>query len=147
MAGWLGEWYLWVKALHIVAVIAWMAGMLYLPRLYVYHVGAPAGSDQAKTFEIMEQRLLRAIMNPSMIGVWVLGVMLFLNMEGWRLGWMHGKLLLVIALTGFHHLLGVWRKQLAAGTCTKSARFFRIVNELPALAMIVVVILVVVQPF
>ena len=138
---------LWLKALHIIAVISWMAGLLYLPRLFVYHCQAEAGSMQSETFKVMEHRLLRYIMNPAMIVVWVTGPLL-----AWQLGmhkdpWLLAKLVLVVLLTGYHHALGYWRKDFLADRNTRDARFYRIANEVPTALMIGIVILVVVKPF
>ena len=139
--------YLWIKALHIVAVISWMAGMLYLPRLFVYHAGVEAGSAQAKTFEVMEYRLLHFIMTPAMAVTWLAGVVLMLE-GGWlAAGWLHAKLTAVVALSAVHGLLSRWQKDFAAGRNTKSTKFFRIINEIPTLLMIFIVIMVVVKPF
>jgi protoporphyrinogen IX oxidase len=146
---WLAAAYPWLKALHIIAVIAWMAGLLYLPRLFVYHAGVPIGSDQAATFEIMERRLLRGIMVPGLAMTYGFG-MLLLAIPGvvdWRQRWIWAKLALVLLLTVFHFALAAWRHVFAAGRAPHSARFFRIVNELPTLAMIAIVVLVVVKPF
>ncbi len=139
--------YLWVKALHVISMVAWMAGMLYLPRLFVYHVEAGAGSPQASTFAVMEQRLLRFIMNPAMILVLVTGAWLVYAGEHWREGWLHAKVLLVIVMTGCHGLLAGSRRRLAAGTDRRSSRFYRIVNEVPTVLLILIVILVIVKPF
>ena len=116
MAGFLGEGYLWVKALHIIAVIAWMAGMLYLPRLYVYHSAAEPGSAQSETFKVMERRLLRAILNPAMILAWILGLALVAHLDAWGEAWMHAKFACVIALSTLHGFLARWRRQFAAET-------------------------------
>jgi protoporphyrinogen IX oxidase len=147
--GWLATTYPWLKALHIIAVIAWMAGLLYLPRLYVYHAAAPAGSDRAVTFEIMEHRLLRAIMLPAAVMTYAFGLLLAATpgVVDWRQGWIWAKLALVVLLTLFHLLLERWRRDLADRRFTHSPRFYRIVNELPTLAMIAIVLLVVVKPF
>jgi putative membrane protein len=141
--------YLWIKALHVIAVISWMAAMLYLPRLFVYHCAAPKGSDQSETFKVMERRLMRAIMTPAMIGTWIAGVTLVILNPGWLHdgGWLHAKLLLVLGLTALHGIMGKWRREFAEDRNTRPARFYRIVNEVPTLAMIVIVILVVVKPF
>ena len=147
MVDWLGEAYPWVKAMHLMAVIAWMAGMLYLPRLFVYHADAEAGSDKAETFKIMERRLLRGIMNPAMILVWVFGIMLYTSGGYWSEGWMHAKWLLVILLTGYHHLLARHFKDFREDRNSKTSRYFRMINELPALMMVGIVILVIVKPF
>ena len=147
MADWLGEAYPWVKAVHVMAVIAWMAGMLYLPRLFVYHATAEMGSDKAETFKVMERRLLRGIMNPAMVTVWVLGIMIFLSGAWWTAGWMHAKWALVILLTGWHHLLVRHFKDFQNDCNSRSPRYFRIVNEVPAVIMAGIVILVIVKPF
>ncbi len=141
--------YPWIKALHLVGVIAWMAGLLYLPRLFVYHADAQPGSDKAETFKIMERRLLRGIMNPALAAVVVLGALLAETPGAidWRQGWIWAKLVLVSALLGFHFCLARWRKQFAADAMPHTARFYRAVNELPMLALIAIVILVVVKPF
>ena len=138
---------LWLKALHVIAVIAWMAGLLYLPRLMVYHVAAEAGSVQSETFKVMERRLLRAIMNPAMIVVWITGPLL-----AWQQGmltdhWLWAKFALVCGLTWVHHELGLWRKAFAEDRNTKTATYFRIANEAPTLLMVGIVILVIVKPF
>jgi putative membrane protein len=146
MSAWISEWYLWIKALHVIAVIAWMAGLLYLPRLFVYHADAPVGSKLSETLKVMERRLLRAIMNPAMGAVYVFGG-LMLWVQDWHQHWLHGKLLLVVVLTVVHHLYAVWCKDFAADRNTRPARFYRIWNEVPTLAMIAIVILVIVKPF
>jgi len=141
--------YPWLKALHIIAVIAWMAGLLYLPRLFVYHAEAPAGSNRAATFEIMERRLMRGIMMPALVMAYLFGIALLATpgIVDWRQGWIWAKLALVLLLTVFHGFLERWRRDFAAGRNAYRARFYRIVNELPTLAMIAIVILVVVKPF
>jgi protoporphyrinogen IX oxidase len=146
---WLLPLYPWIKALHIVSVIAWMAGLLYLPRLFVYHAAELPGSPAAVIFEVMERRLLRAIMNPAMVGVFLLGGLLAATPGAvdWTSGWIHAKLFLVVLLAGLHHALARWRKAFAAGRNPHSARFYRIVNEVPTVVMVVIVILVVVKPF
>jgi putative membrane protein len=139
--------YLWLKAFHVVAIIAWMAGMLYLPRLFVYHCDAPQGSPQSETFKVMERRLLKAIINPAMIAAWVLG--LYLAYEGgwFRSGWLHGKLALVLAMSAVHGLYARWVKDFAADRNTRPARFYRLWNEVPTLLLVGIVILVIVKPF
>ena len=146
---WLAPYYPLIKAFHIISMVAWMAGLLYLPRLFVYHADAPAGSPMTETFKAMERRLLRGIMNPAMIAVYVFGIALASTpgIVDWRQGWIYAKLVLVAALTVFHHLLGVWRKDFAADRNRRPARFYRMVNELPMLALIAIVILVVAKPF
>ena len=147
MAGFLGAAYLWVKALHILAVIAWMAAFLYLPRLFVYHCEAEAGSKQSETFKVMERRLLRGIMTPSMIVAWLAGLALVLHLEAWTYGWFHVKALAVVILTVLHMMAARWRRDFAEDANRRSPRFYRIMNEVPALLMVVIVIMVVVQPF
>jgi len=147
MAGFLGEAYLWVKALHILAVISWMAAFLYLPRLFVYHCQAEVGSQQSETFKVMERRLLRGIMNPSMIVAWAAGLALMLNIEAWTGGWFHVKLTLLVILTGVHMMAARWRRQFAEDANTHSERFYRIMNEVPAVLMVGIVIMAVVKPF
>ena len=149
MSGWLTTAYPWIKSLHIVSMVAWMAGLLYLPRLFVYHAMAPAGSDASKTFKIMERRLQRGIMTPAMIATWLFGLMLAgtPGLVNWRMGWIWTKLVLVVALSAFHMALARWRAAFNTNSSVHSARFFRIVNELPTLALIAIVLLVVVKPF
>lgn len=141
--------YLWFKAFHIIAVISWMAGLLYLPRLFVYHAQADKGSDKSETFKVMELRLYRYIMGPASIATWLFGgLMLYGNWEGiMAMGWMHAKLTLVFLMTGYHHALGAWRKKFACDENTKSAKFYKIANEIPTLLMIAIVILAVLKPF
>ena len=141
--------YLWIKALHVIAVIAWMAGLLYLPRLYVYHSDAPVGSDRARTFEIMERRLLRGIMLPALVMTYAFGAILAgtPGIVDWRQGWIWAKLVLVGVLTVFHMLLARWRRGFAAGQYPHTGRFFRMVNEIPTVAMIAIVVVVIVKPF
>lgn len=138
---------LWIKALHVLAIISWMAGLLYLPRLFVYHAAVAAGSDQDKLFQVMEQRLYRYIMRPAMIVAWLTGLWLAWSSFGFRGGWLHAKLAFVLLLTAHHGLQGRWLKNFAAGTNTKPGRFFRIQNEVPTLLMIGIVIFVIVKPF
>ena len=136
-----------LKALHIVSVIAWMAGLLYLPRLFVYHAEAGPGTPQSETFKVMERRLLRAIMNPAMIAVWVFGLLLAWQGNWWLAPWFHAKLLLVVLLTVVHHVFARWRKDFEADRNTKPARTFRYWNEVPTLLMIGIVFIVVLKPF
>jgi putative membrane protein len=139
----------YIKAFHVIAIIAWMAGLLYLPRLFVYHAGAAKGSELSETFKVMERRLLRFITTPAMIAAWVLGLWLaFSGLIDWRAdGWFHAKLALVILLSAFHGLLAKWTKDFADDRNTHSARFYRIANEVPTILMVAIVILVVVRPF
>lgn len=144
--------YQWIKAFHIIAVIAWMAGMLYLPRLFVYHCAAEKGSIQSETFKVMERRLLRAIINPAMIATWVLGLWLTWHGPdsrfGWfASGWLGAKLMLVLVLSGLHGFFARWVKDFAADSNRHSQRFYRIINEVPTVLMVFIVILVVLKPF
>lgn len=137
----------WLKAFHIIAVIAWMAGMLYLPRLFVYHCETAAGTPEYERFTLMERKLMRVIINPSMIAVWALGLTLAYALNVWGEGWFLAKLTLVTLLSGLHGMLSRWRRDFEAGRNTRSQRFYRIVNEVPAILMVFIVILVVVKPF
>ena len=141
--------HLWVKALHIIAVIAWMAGMLYLPRLFVYHTDAPVGSPQSETFKVMERKLLRMIINPSMIATWLLGG-LMLSIPGlidWSRGFMWVKLFFVLALSGFHGWYAMLVRSFARDERKHTARFYRMINEIPMLFTLIIVIMIVVRPF
>lgn len=139
--------YLWIKAFHVIAVIAWMAGMLYLPRLFVYHCDAPKGSAQSETFKVMERRLLKAIINPAMIVTWLLGLWLIWDGGWYRDGWLHAKIALVLVLSGVHGWCARWVKDFAADRNTRPARFYRIWNEVPTVLLVGIVILVIVKPF
>ena len=142
--------YLWIKALHVIAVIAWMAGMLYLPRLFVYHASAKPGSELSATFKVMERRLLKLIINPAMIATWVFGLMLIwlMGKEAFlAAGWLHAKLVLVLAMSGLHGYLARLVKQFAADRNRHPPKFYRIVNEIPTVLMILIVVLAVVKPF
>lgn len=139
--------YEWVKAVHILAVISWMAGMLYLPRLMVYHCEAPRGSQQSETFKVMERRLLKAIINPAMGVTWLAGLWLAWD-GGWYMqGWFHAKFALVLAMSAMHGFLTARVRDFALDRNTRPARFYRIANEVPTVLMIGIVILVVVKPF
>jgi putative membrane protein len=139
--------YEWVKALHIISVMAWMAGMLYLPRLFVYHCAAPVGSELSETFKVMERRLLRAIINPAMIASFVFGLWL-VWLGGWAFAtWFQAKFVLVIIMTGVHGMLSRYRRDFAADQNRHSQKFYRIINELPTLLMIAIVLLAVLKPF
>jgi putative membrane protein len=142
-----GAFYDWVKAFHVIAVIAWMAGMLYLPRLFVYHCEAPAGSPQSETFKVMERRLLKAIINPAMIATWVLGLSLAVAGGWYQSGWLHAKFALVLVLSGVHGMLAKLVRQFAADANVRPARYFRILNEVPTVLMVLIVVLVIVKPF
>lgn len=139
--------YLWLKAFHIVAMVAWMAGLLYLPRLFVYHADAPVPSPQSETFKIMERRLLNAIMTPAMIATWVLGLALAWEGGFLRSGWLHAKLALVLLLSGLHGFMATSVRSFSADRNTRPARFYRVLNEVPTVALVLIVILVVLKPF
>jgi putative membrane protein len=139
--------YLWIKAAHIIAVIAWMAGMLYLPRLFIYHCEAPPGSAQSETFKVMERRLLRVIINPAMVLTWVLGLWLAWQGGYFAAGWLQAKLALVVALSGVHGYFSAAVRKFAADANMVSQRTWRMWNEVPTLLMVGIVILVVVKPF
>jgi putative membrane protein len=143
----MNSWVLWVKALHVISVIAWMAGLLYLPRLFVYHAETPTGSPQSETFKLMERRLLKAIMTPAMIAVWITGPATAYGFSEFSEHWLHAKLALVLIMSGFHGYLAKLTKAFAMGQNRHGARFFRFLNEIPTLLMVVIVILVVVKPF
>ena len=143
----LGDFYLWIKAFHVIAVIAWMAGMLYLPRLFVYHCETVPGSAESERFKIMERRLLRAIMNPALIAVWILGLILVWLGHWDQAHWFQLKFLLVLAMSGLHGFFAATVKRFARGNNAHVQRFYRILNEAPALIVIVIVILAVVKPF
>jgi putative membrane protein len=139
--------YLWLKAFHIIAVIAWMAGMLYLPRLFVYHCQAEPGSKQSETFKLMEWRLLKLIINPAMAVTWLLGLLL-VWMGGWHSsGWMQAKFALVIAMSAVHGFFVRWVKDFAADRNSRSPKFYRFANEIPTALLVIIVVLVVVKPF
>ncbi|TVR96303.1 MAG: protoporphyrinogen oxidase HemJ [Rhodospirillales bacterium] len=139
--------YLWTKVVHVVAFTAWMAGLFYLPRLYVYHTQQAPGSDTARTFQVMERKLLRIIMNPAMIVTLATGGILIWQIDGLLFGWMHAKLLLVGVLLAFHMLLARWRREFAAEANRHSERFYRVVNEVPTVLLILIVILAILKPF
>lgn len=139
--------YDWIKALHVISVIAWMAGIFYLPRLFVYHTGAAIGSDKSETFKVMEAKLLRMIMNPAMILTWITGLTI-VRLGGWeQQPWFMAKFVLVIAMSAFHMWLASCRKAFAADRNTRSERAYRLANEIPTVLMVLIVILVVVKPF
>jgi putative membrane protein len=138
---------LWVKSLHVIAIISWMAALLYLPRLLVYHSDSPAGSQQAETFKIMERRLLKAIATPAMLAAWVFGLWTAWLIQAWDQGWFWAKISCVVALTVYHMLTAGWVRGFAEDCNKRPARFYRMVNEIPALLMIAIVILVIVKPF
>ena len=139
--------YEWIKAFHIISMVAWMAGMLYLPRLFVYHCGAETGSVQSETFKVMERRLLKGIINPAMIATWVFGLWL-IWLGGWMWAtWLHLKLVLVIVMSGIHGMLARYVRDFAADQNRHSRKFYRIINEVPTFLLIGIVLLVVLKPF
>lgn len=144
----LSNYYEWIKTFHIVAMTSWMAGMFYLPRLYAYHAEVKVGSEQDKTFQVMESRLLRIIINPAMIATLILGLLLA-DIYGFRsLGvWFHIKMLAVVILLAFHGLLAKWCKDFVKGQNKKPAKFYKIINEVPVVFFIIIVSMVVVKPF
>ncbi len=142
----MADYYLWIKAGHIIAVIAWMAGLLYLPRLFVYHCQAEAGSARSEMLKVMERRLLRAIMTPAMILAFLFGAAL-IHIVGFNGAWLHAKLALVLALAASHGLMARWRRDFAEDRNQRSQRFYRVANEVPTVLLIAIVILAVVKPF
>ena len=141
--------YPWVKALHVISVIAWMAGLLYLPRLFVYHAETEPGSERDRTFQVMERRLLRAIMNPAMVAVLLFGGLLLATpgVVDWAAGWIWVKLAAVAGILALHHVFARWRRDFAAGRNARPARVYRLCNEAPAVLMVVIVVMVIVRPF
>jgi putative membrane protein len=147
MSAILAPYYPWLKAVHVVAVIAWMAGIFYLPRLFVYHAESAPGSEKSETFKVMERRLLRAIMNPAMIATWLFGILVAFAGDWWTAPWLHAKLVLVLVMSGFHGWLARCRRDFERDANRHPSRIYRIANEVPTLLMILIVILVVVKPF
>jgi putative membrane protein len=139
--------YLWIKSLHVMAIISWMAGMLYLPRLFVYHADAAPGSDTSETFKIMERRLLFAIMTPAMVVAWITGLFLAAAAGFFMSPWFHAKLLFVSLMTVSHFVLAKYRRDFGLDRNAHPSRFYRVINEVPTLLMIFIVILVIVKPF
>ncbi|MCW9034546.1 MAG: protoporphyrinogen oxidase HemJ [Rhodospirillales bacterium] len=142
-----GNAYLWYKALHIISVIAWMAGLLYLPRLFVYHTEVDVGSETSEKFKIMERRLIRAIMHPAAISSTIFGFLLVYEMDAWMEGWFHAKLLCIIFMYFMHWQMMRWRMDFAEDRNSRSQKFYRFANEGPTLLMIFIVIIVVIKPF
>jgi putative membrane protein len=138
---------LWVKSLHVIAVIAWVAALLYLPRLMVYHAESAPGSDTSETFKVMERRLLRGIATPAMTATWIFGLWSAWLLDVWKEPWLHAKLFCVVLLSAYHGLLVRWTRAFARDQNRHAAGFFRIVNEVPALLAVAIVILVIVKPF
>ncbi|MBE7197868.1 MAG: protoporphyrinogen oxidase HemJ [Parafilimonas terrae] len=143
----MADYYLWLKAVHVISIVAWMAAMLYLPRLFVYHAEAGPRTPQAETFKVMEGRLLRVICTPAMIAVWATGLLLAYEGGWFKSGWLHGKILLVVILTGVHGMLAASTRRFAADQDTRSPKFYRILNEVPTVLLVGIVVLVVVKPF
>jgi protoporphyrinogen IX oxidase len=147
--GFLAWFYPWTKAFHIISMVAWMAGMLYLPRLFVYHCDVARGSLESERFKVMERRLLKQIINPAMIATFVFGILLVLTpgVLDWSAGWWHVKLTCLVLLTGFHGLMSRWRRDFLEDRNIRPQKFYRIANEVPTLLMVVIIIMVVVRPF
>jgi putative membrane protein len=139
--------YEWLKALHVIAVISWMAGMLYLPRLFVYHCAAEPGSAQSETFKVMERRLLRAIINPAMLATWVVGLYLAWRGHSYAAGWFQVKFVLVLVLSAVHGFFAARVRDFSLDRNRHSQKFYRIINEVPTVLMIAIVIMVIVKPF
>ena len=142
--------YPWTKALHVISLIAWMAGMFYLPRLYVYHCGLVLGSTESERFKVMERRLLKQIINPAMIATWVFGILLVLTpgVVDWAQdGWWHVKLTMLLLMTGFHGAMSKWRREFLEDRNRRSHKFYRVANEVPTVLMVVIVVMVIVKPF
>jgi putative membrane protein len=142
--------YPWVKSFHVMSVIAWMAGMLYLPRLFVYHCDMRRGSQESERFKIMERRLFKQIINPAMMSTWFFGLLLVSTpgiVSWWPLNWWDVKFLAVLLLSGFHGALSKWRKNFLEDRNQKPQRFYRIANEVPAVLMVVIVLMVIARPF
>ena len=144
-----GTIYLWLKALHVISVIAWMAGLFYLPRLFVYHCDAPVGSQSSETFKVMEGRLVRAIMTPAMLATWLFGLALLAASPAvdWGSGWLHLKLFLVVVMSGLHGMMARWLREFLVDRNHHTARFYRIINEVPTVLMVAIVLTVVIKPF
>ena len=144
-----GTVFLWVKALHVISVISWMAGLLYLPRLFVYHAEAEVGLDKSEMLKVMERRLLRAIMTPAMMASWIFGVIMAASLgpDVWVEPWFVVKLICVVAMSAAHSKMAVWRKDFAEDRNTRSHKFYRFANEVPTVLMIAIVIMVIVKPF
>lgn len=150
MGSFLLEWYFWVKALHIISVISWMAGMFYLPRLFVYHAEkATVGSEMSETFKVMERKLMRAIINPAMFATWTFGLIMVFTpgVIDWSQIWPWIKAVMVLLMSGFHGWLSLRRKDFARDANTRSGRTYRLANEVPTVLMLVIVIMVIVKPF
>ena len=142
------EYYLWFKAFHIISFVSWMAAILYLPRLFVYHAGVDKNSEQSETFKVMEYKLLRYIGTPAMISTWIFAIMMLsANPALFSQGWIHVKFILVIAMSAFHGMCAGWMKKFARNENTKTSKFYRIANEVPTILLIIIVVLAVIKPF
>ena len=141
--------YLWVKALHVISMIAWMAGLFYLPRLFVYHCTVPVGSSDSERFKVMERRLLKQITTPAMIATVLFGAILVITpgVIDWSAGWWHLKMLAILMMLAFHGKLSRWRRDFLEDRNTRSERFYRIANEFPTVLMLIIVVMVIVKPF
>ena len=141
--------YPWIKSLHIVSMVAWMAGMFYLPRLFVYHCEVPRGSAESERFKVMERRLLKQIINPAMIATFVFGILLAITpgVIDWSAGWWHVKLLGIVLMSAFHGMLPRWRRDFLEDRNTRPAKFYRIANEIPTVLLLLIVVMVIVRPF
>ena len=145
----LSVFYPWTKALHVISMVAWTAGMFYLPRLYVYHCDMQPGSRESERFKVMEYRLLKQIINPAMIATWVFGILLVLTpgVIDWTSGWWHVKLTAVLLMSGFHGAMSKWRREFMEDRNKRSHRYYRFANEVPTLLLMVIVVMVIVRPF
>jgi len=143
----LAQYYYWFLAIHIIAVISWMAGMFYMPRLFVYHCRLEIGSDASEMFKEMERKLIRIIINPAMTVAWIVGLCMAFGQERWDDHWFHAKFLCVLLMSGFHGYLSIWRRQFARDERRHGEKFFRVVNEIPTLLMMAIVFLVIFKPF
>lgn len=143
----LAEYYYWLLALHLIAVISWMAGMFYMPRLFVYHCRLEVGSDASEMFKEMERKLIRIIINPAMTLAWIFGLSMAFGQDRWGDHWFHVKFLCVLLMSGFHGYLSIWRRQFERDERRHSEKFFRAVNEIPTILMIIIVFLVILKPF
>ncbi|WP_417320840.1 protoporphyrinogen oxidase HemJ [Emcibacter sp.] len=147
MVDFLQDYYEWFLVLHIISVISWMAGMFYLPRLFVYHCQVQTGSETSELFKVMERKLLRFIINPAMVASWIFGLALAFGMDRWSEPWFHAKFLLVLLMSGFHGFLSRWRKQFERDENSHTEGFYRKMNEVPTVLMILIVFLVIMRPF
>lgn len=141
----LAESYKWLLAFHIMSVISWMAGMFYMPRLFVYHTRLDVGSEASEMFKEMERKLIRIIINPAMVLSWTFGLSLAVSQDYWGQGWFQAKLFCVLVMSGFHGYLSIWRRRFARDKNTHSEKFYRMINEIPTILMIIIVLLVIIK--